>query len=1125
MPGPGPGSTVVVRSAERVEVPMVRIVSRDAMGNDVGPLDTERRLFVATMGGVHVGSGGSHDGVVTMLIVLTAPKIGNSTVSIKLLTAAVPSVEFDFQLRIIKGVADAVRTFLSESEVAKWRFGSERTTFLYPMPVMYVVDAGENPLSLSDGAPMSLTLMYDRITVGAAGQIHTIKQTYTTTINRDVYTFYGLRTQGLFGHTYTISVYPTNGTSASALIKAYVRRGISVQPCATINQRGIISTTQCVTCPESIICDGTERVEVRSNYWRPSSSSFTMYSCSPPYSADSCYNGTCLEGYQGVRCSTCTEGYGKTGLQCVKCGIRLFNILQLVGIGLLILVVIVVLIVGSISSGGAADDLLPILIKMLTTHLQISSQVGEFASAIPGMISTVFAIQRSITSMPTQLPALDCELGLSYHTRFVLIMLAPIALLLLLVLAIIAWRIFVKMHGDGAGTAKDPYANLTSIEHAPTEVEDAARRHQLLCFPGGRETRTLKGRALLRDMVRVHIWSSPVKAKEGNFLDVAHYVMRKGYGNVLDENKGVKYSILSAIIVLFFLYPTLIEQCAYMLRCEDIEYGNGVVVSVLEADRSVDCNSSQHVLFSNIAIALGFFYSLGVPFFTVLTIIAVARVLKDFDVATNVFYFMTAGFRQRCWYWECIILLRKAILIFIVIFIQNERLQTYLGMWLMSFMIMLNVVVRPYRNDLLKKVETLSLAVITITLNMGLLFSYLSQSDVLYWVLALFLVALNSMILIMFLVFISQAVMIQLRYFADSNKQDLLPFLRQHRTLAAFLHVEVDDVLLVDVDIDDGEYDDEADRERQLRERRRAALAAQKERAKGWGIEFMGFAVNNEDDDDKDRHVDGEEDAVEEAAQGIRRMQARIGLLHHDDGPKDVLASTLSHRDELQRRIDGLKCDVDGERRAVARAKSIADIAAGRLVALREKRASLELQWQRMSTAKRTQRAMGKALRDRGGVYTPVLAVPSGETVDVLVKDWTEERMQLERDRINAHVNRRRRRPPNVESKDSAGGQATPSSTLSPTDNDNSKMSVLLQSFAYLMQPPEAARSTAASSRQGEESRRTTATNRQDQTPLASARTSARTGSRQPAASSTRGTSAIMPLAQPSTSSSNRVAK
>ena len=42
--------------------------------------------------------------------------------------------------------------------------------------------------------------------------------------------------------------------------------------------------------------------------------------------------------------------------------------------------------------------------------------------------------------------------------------------------------------------------------------------------------------------------------------------------------------IASLVIVLFMIYPTLLQQCAGMFKCQDIEVAKGVVRSYLVAD-------------------------------------------------------------------------------------------------------------------------------------------------------------------------------------------------------------------------------------------------------------------------------------------------------------------------------------------------------------------------------------------------------------------------------------------------------------------------------------------------------------------------------------------------------------
>eukprot|EP00759_Apiculatamorpha_spiralis_P005724 PhF_6_TR13410/c3_g1_i1/m.21343 len=95
------------------------------------------------------------------------------------------------------------------------------------------------------------------------------------------------------------------------------------------------NTSLCLPCPQYANCNGTTTLVTRSNVWRPSTSTSTFLQCDGttqacliPFvnetnddqvEAEDRVGYECKEGYTGVLCSVCADGYGKTGSQCAKC--------------------------------------------------------------------------------------------------------------------------------------------------------------------------------------------------------------------------------------------------------------------------------------------------------------------------------------------------------------------------------------------------------------------------------------------------------------------------------------------------------------------------------------------------------------------------------------------------------------------------------------------------------------------------------------------------------------------------------------------------------------------------------------------------------------------------------------
>jgi hypothetical protein len=89
----------------------------------------------------------------------------------------------------------------------------------------------------------------------------------------------------------------------------------------------------------------------------------------------------------------------------------------------------------------------------------------------------------------------------------------------------------------------------------------------------------------------------------------------------------------------------------------------------------------------------------------------------------QMFMFLIGGYQNKYWFWQAIIMVRKMALVLIVVFINdNSQLQSYCGMWTMSAALIGQIWFQPNSRKEYNTVEALSLAIITITLNLGLLY-------------------------------------------------------------------------------------------------------------------------------------------------------------------------------------------------------------------------------------------------------------------------------------------------------------------------------------------------------------------------------------------------------------------
>ena len=70
---------------------------------------------------------------------------------------------------------------------------------------------------------------------------------------------------------------------------------------------------------------------------------------------------------------------------------------------------------------------------------------------------------------------------------------------------------------------------------------------------------------------------------------------------------------MGTVIILYILYPNLIERIAEVVQCRDFDWGNGETRRYLIADYRIDCDGDVYAQYSVIAFIFIFVYGFGIP--------------------------------------------------------------------------------------------------------------------------------------------------------------------------------------------------------------------------------------------------------------------------------------------------------------------------------------------------------------------------------------------------------------------------------------------------------------------------------------------------------------------------------
>jgi len=178
-----------------------------------------------------------------------------------------------------------------------------------------------------------------------------------------------------------------------------------------------------------------------------------------------------------------------------------------------------------------------------------------------------------------------------------------------------------------------------------------------------------------------------------------------------------QYNIVSIIIVLFLLYPSLVRTGFKFFSCskESIN-GNRFV----EADFNIICWSPEHLAWAlTLGLIIIFVYAVGIP----LGFLYILRTRRaDTHRYGKVFTFLYTGFKPERYYWEVVIMVRKLGIAACSIMLKpyGADIQAFATAIVVFIAVCFQLQIRPYISDDMNFVEVFGLLTVYSTLFLGL---------------------------------------------------------------------------------------------------------------------------------------------------------------------------------------------------------------------------------------------------------------------------------------------------------------------------------------------------------------------------------------------------------------------
>lgn len=188
---------------------------------------------------------------------------------------------------------------------------------------------------------------------------------------------------------------------------------------------------------------------------------------------------------------------------------------------------------------------------------------------------------------------------------------------------------------------------------------------------------------------------------------IAILAMYWGYRTIIvhegDGSYFVKRLLLTIITTTYITYFDLTQVAVRVFNCvvvyNDIDPFSELFTRTRIADTSIECYKGTHIVLIGIAFVVLMLVSIGFPLFCSLALRAKRKELTTTNSwAHDTLSFLCGPFKQKFVYWECVTMIKKAMLSIIIVFSYSlgNQAQGLLILMVLVFFLYLHLVCNPY---------------------------------------------------------------------------------------------------------------------------------------------------------------------------------------------------------------------------------------------------------------------------------------------------------------------------------------------------------------------------------------------------------------------------------------------
>ena len=452
---------------------------------------------------------------------------------------------------------------------------------------------------------------------------------------------------------------------------------------------------KCEPCPPGGNCSGLDIPEIGAlpGYYRTRRDTTTFTECPNPAACLGGVNSTCLavnsSGHTGTLCASCLPGYaypsvnGRTPPRCLECGNEGLN----AGLFLLQVFAIVVIVAGTAFMNVRRGSDAVCLIKAFITYLQTASVARHLDLSWPESSSGYLLFMEKISSINLESASTQCLLAWNYYGATGFYILVP---LILGAVGMVYFSVFQFIEDQReAITSTRTRSGAVDEESEDEESEDE-----------GDMSPVIKSDAL-RTKTRVEAMD------EATFGETW-------------ESHAFDHVVMLGVIIMWFMYPTLVQYLIGLLPCRRLDSGGDVF---LFADLNIKCYDSTHNSWLFLFFLLLILYIIGIPVGLNALVQSEGELFGSLGMRYRVGILFKGHDLTSAWWWESVIFARKFLLAtFVVAFCDSTRMGGYFIVWLLEASFVLHLVANPYANERKHRLESYGLLASIITFNCGILY-------------------------------------------------------------------------------------------------------------------------------------------------------------------------------------------------------------------------------------------------------------------------------------------------------------------------------------------------------------------------------------------------------------------